>query len=304
MSRWLLPLFACWILTSNVSAQREMGGRSSTSPSSAETEPAAPSAVATPEEATAEKADAVETIKEAMKENAAPKPARAVAIDGVPRIAQITWHGHAFVYVTTPTGVRIAFDPYESPSLKYNFPRNLAADVVMTSNERTEHAAANRLAGNPQVFRSYTAVGSNRANGLLIKGVEVPSEPRKDFDVSKSVAYVFEVDGLRYAHFGMLGDRLSSPEARSIGKADVIFISVGMKGLTVSDVEKVVKMLDAKVIVPIHFKNEFSSEYDLKTLEEFLEKSNFATKEIGSNEFTVTKETLPKEPTVYILKVS
>ncbi|MEM1059121.1 MAG: MBL fold metallo-hydrolase [Verrucomicrobiota bacterium] len=288
--RLILCLAAGWALLPSAWAQREMGGRS-TSPSS---ESGATAAEVIRDAAVAEAAEAAQA-------EAAP---RAMPLDGVPRIARIAWYGHAFVYIVTPTGVRVAIDPYESNNLQYTFPRNLAADVVLTSNERPDHAAASRLMGNPQIFRSYTAVGSNRANGLLFKGVEVPSEPRKDFDVSKSIAFVFDVDGLNYAHFGMLGDRLSGPEARAIGKVDVVFLPVGKKELSSHDIEKVVKDLGAKVIVPIVYKTDKSAEYDLNTLEEFLEKTEYPVKEIDSHEFSLSEQTLPSEPTVYILKAT
>lgn len=285
--RFLLSLLLLVVGQATVLAQRPMSGSGSSSRQEAKPAPTAePAAVAGEEAPTAK---------------AAP---RAQAIDGVPRIAQITWYGHAFVYITTPTGVRVAIDPYESENLNYTFPRNLAADVVLTTNERDDHAAANRLAGNPQVFRSYTAVGSNRANGLLFKGVEVPSEERKDFDVSKCTAFVFEIDDLRYVHFGTLADKLSSPEARKIGKADVIFVPVGNKTLEPRDVEKTVEQLEAKVIVPIKFKTENSGGFDLKTLDEFLDATDYPTKEIGANKFNLRPEMLPSEPTVYLLKDS
>lgn len=276
MMRWLfLPVLALLLGQQSATAQRPT--KSSSKPSAAA------------------------IIAEENKKAASP---RAVALDGVPRIAQITWYGHAFIYVVTPTGVRVAIDPFENENLEYAFPRNLAADVVLTSNERPDHAAASRLAGNPQVFRSYTAVGSNRANGMTFKGVEVPSEPRKDFDVSKCTAFVFEIDGVRYAHLGTLGDRLSSPEARLIGKADVLFVPVGNKDLSASDVKRVVKMLDAKVIVPIKYKTDLSGGFDLKTLETFLEETDYPVKEIGKNTFNLRPDMLPGEPTVYVLNLS
>lgn len=276
MKRWLyLPLWALILGYQPAMAQRPMPSNSTPS--------------------------AAEVIAEENKKAATP---RAVAIDGVPRIAQITWYGHAFIYLVTPTGVRVAIDPFENENLEYAFPRNLAADVVLTSNERPDHAAATRLSGNPQVFRSYTAVGSNRANGMTFKGVEVPSEPRKDFDVSKCTAFVFEVDGVRYVHLGTLGDRINSPEARLIGKADVIFVPVGNKDLSVSDVNRVVKLLEPKVIVPIKYKTDLSGGFDLKPLEKFLEETDYPVKEISENTFNLRPDMLPSEPTVYVLNLS
>jgi hypothetical protein len=86
--------------------------------------------------------------------------------------AHLAYYGHAFVYLTSRSGVRVAMNPYTEGSVSYPFPKNLIADIVLISSEVSDHSGGQHLFGVPQIFRSLTGLGANRANGLPFKGVE------------------------------------------------------------------------------------------------------------------------------------
>ncbi|NJK92466.1 MAG: hypothetical protein HC904_11915 [Blastochloris sp.] len=52
----------------------------------------------------------------------------------------LTYYGHAFVYLTSKSGVRIAINPYAEGTVPYTFPKSLAADIVLISSEAGDHS--------------------------------------------------------------------------------------------------------------------------------------------------------------------
>lgn len=224
-------------------------------------------------------------------------------IDSTGRPAALAqWYGHAFVYVVSSTGVRVAIDPYAKGTVDYNFPRRLPADLILVSNEADDHSAAERFIGSPQVFRSVYAVGMNRANGMLFKGAEVSRERRRGPNSSSSTAFTFEMDGVRFAHLGAVGDTLNSAQRRELGRVDVVFLGVGDKEISVKDLNGIVKDLDAKVVVPIKYGTDKTTRYRLRTLDEYLAEVDLPVKRAGSNQFKINRELLPEKPHVYVVE--
>lgn len=215
--------------------------------------------------------------------------------------SNVQWFGHAFVYVISSTGVRVAIDPYAKGSVSYAFPKRLPADLVLVSNESDDHSFAEGFVGSPQVFRSVYAVGLNRANGNLFKGVEIFKERRQGSGTSKATGFTFEFDGVRYAHLGAIGDTLNSSQRRDIGRVDVVFLGIGNKDIAVKDLERIVKDLDAKVVVPIKYQTDKTPRHRLRSLDEYLAEQSLPVRNVQANEFKINRDLLPKEPMVYVL---
>jgi L-ascorbate metabolism protein UlaG (beta-lactamase superfamily) len=228
------------------------------------------------------------------------KPAKAQAASETTNV-RVRWYGHAFIYLTSSCGVRVAIDPFGKETVKYLFPSRLPADVVLISSEGEDHAAAERLCGNPQVFRSITANGVNRASGLTFKGVEVYKDSRRGVTANRCTAFVFELDGVKFAHLGVIGDVLDSRQREEIGGVDVVFLPVGNPSLRVSDLNKIVSDLGAKIIVPVSYRTASTGYMELRGLEDYLKEQPYEVNKIDGLEFTLNASTLPQNPTVYVL---
>jgi L-ascorbate metabolism protein UlaG (beta-lactamase superfamily) len=213
----------------------------------------------------------------------------------------IRWGGHAFVYITSSTGVRVAIDPFGMERVKYLFPVRLPADVILISSESEDHSAAERLFGAPQVFRSVTAVGVNRANGSLFKGVQVFRDSRRGTGANYSTAFIFSFDGLTFAHMGVIGDALDAKQREDIGNVDVLFLPVGNLNISVADLNRIAADLHAKIIVPISYKTEATGSMELRTVDEFLANQTNDVKRVDAIEFPVNRLLLPDKPTIYVL---
>lgn len=225
------------------------------------------------------------------------KPAAANSSDPT---SVVRWYGHAFIYVISSTGVRIAMDPFTRGTVKYLFPARLPADVVLISSSDDDHAAGEQLFGAPLIFRSYTAIGLNKANGSIFKGVAVSSQSRRDPNAGQCTAFVFTVDGVTFAHLGVIGDILDSRQRQDLGRVDVLFLPIGNTQLSIADLNGIAADLKAKIIIPITYKTDMTPDMNLRTLDEYLKGQKLPIKRLDKPEFLVDPALLPSQPTIYV----
>lgn len=222
----------------------------------------------------------------------------------VPPPLEVRWYGHAFIYITSTTGVRIAIDPWgEDSQVNYKFPARLPADVVLVSSETSDHNGGTRLFGSPQIFSSVTAVGMNNARGLKFRGVQTYRDKEQGAKRGTNAVFIFTLDGIRFCHFGALGHSLDASQKSAIGPVDVLFLPVGNPDMTPSEILRNARDLNAKVIVPIKYQNEWTQNLNLRPLTEFMAAvpPELPSKDLKAPSFTITPEQIPTSPIVYLL---
>ncbi|MFZ5807397.1 MAG: MBL fold metallo-hydrolase [Verrucomicrobiota bacterium] len=237
-----------------------------------------------------------------QKENPPAKTAEMpVATNGV----QCQWFGHSFIYLTSQSGVRVAMDPF-SEEISLPFPKQLHADVVLISYEGLDRSGGERLFGAPQIFRSVTGIGANRASGVLFRGIETYRDSSRGKNLGRNTVYVFELDNLRFCHLGGIGYPLSRQNVDDIGRVDVLFLPVGNQILSVDELREMASHLEAKWIVPITYYSETGGFKDLRRIEEFLEdcklKAGIPIKQIDANDFIFRVKEMPDQPTILLLQ--
>jgi L-ascorbate metabolism protein UlaG (beta-lactamase superfamily) len=235
-----------------------------------------------------------------LTNSATPAPVVPAAPLAVPGGVNITWYGHGFVYLTSSVGVRAAIDPFGPGTVHYHFPDHLSADFVLVSHEAEDHAAADLLFGNPLIFRSVTAVGLNRANGIPFHGIALQKDPSGNGPSNTAFSLTF--DGVSFCYLGQINQPLLAAEKQQLGHADVIFLPVGLTSLSVSDLNQVAADLGSRIIIPINYKTDFSGYLSLRSLDDYLAQSKLPVRRFDSNEIVVSRPTLPVEPTIYVLK--
>jgi L-ascorbate metabolism protein UlaG (beta-lactamase superfamily) len=218
----------------------------------------------------------------------------------VPNGVNVHWFGHGFVYLTSSIGVRAAIDPFGADTVHYKFPDHLTADFVLVTHEAEDHGAAERIFGNPLIFRSVTAVGLNRANGIPFHGIALQKDP-SGAGVSNT-AFVLTFDGVTFCYLGQISLPLLATEKEQIGHADVVFLPVGLLGLSVNDLNGVASDIGARVIIPINYKTDYSGYLPLRSVDDYLAQSKYPVRRFDSDEIVISRALLPSEPTVYLLK--
>jgi L-ascorbate metabolism protein UlaG (beta-lactamase superfamily) len=196
--------------------------------------------------------------------------------------------------------VRCAIDPFGPETVHYPFPPHLTADFVLVSHEAEDHSAADQLFGNPLIFRSVTAVGLNRANGIPFHGVALQKDTNNDGP--SNTAFILTFDGVKFCYLGQIAQPLLATEKQQLGQVDVLFLPVGLTGMSVTDLNQVATDLSAKVIIPINYKTDESGYLPLRTLDDYLAQTSFPVQKFDSSEIVVSHALLPPKPTVYVLK--
>ncbi|MBI4300582.1 MAG: MBL fold metallo-hydrolase [Chloroflexi bacterium] len=214
---------------------------------------------------------------------------------------KIKWLGHAAFVITSENGTRILTDPYEAGGYNGNIgygPISEEVNVVTVSHEHGDHNHVAGVPGNPVAVRGE---GTRQANGVEFKGVGTFHDNKLGAERGKNTVFVFTVDGIRVCHAGDLGHQFNPRQRATIGDVDVILVPVGGH-FTVDPIgaTEVARSLNAKVIIPMHYKTEKLG-FPIGGVDAFL-KGKDNVKRANSSEIEISKDKLPSSPQVIVLE--
>jgi L-ascorbate metabolism protein UlaG (beta-lactamase superfamily) len=213
---------------------------------------------------------------------------------------KVTWYGHAAFKLTTAKGVRIILDPYEpgfGGTLTYGTITD-EADLVLTSHEHGDHSYVRDIKGK---FIRIEKEGSYDAAGVKIRAISCFHDPSKGKERGKNLIFVIEADGLKVAHVGDLGHVLDPGTLREIGPVDLLLLPVG--GFYTIDAKEATQVMHAikpRLTIPMHYRTEKCG-FPITTVDDFT-KGKDGVKVLDASELEVTKETLPKDAEIVVLK--
>ncbi|MDH7481969.1 MAG: MBL fold metallo-hydrolase [Armatimonadota bacterium] len=214
---------------------------------------------------------------------------------------KIQWLGHSCFLLVASDGTKIIMDPYESNAfgggLKYERIK-IAPDIVTVSHSHADHGYVEGL---PNHFEVVSDVGEKQIRGISIKGIKSYHDKERGTVRGNNIIFVVEVDGIRVCHLGDLGHVLSADQVNEIGAVDILLIPVGgYYTIGPEEASAVVDQLNPKVVIPMHFKTP-KVEFPIVGVDEFLRgKQN--VRRFDSSEFEITKDTLPAERQIVVLK--
>lgn len=143
----------------------------------------------------------------------------------------------------TPQGVKIITDPYQMSE-------TLHPDIVTESHQHSDHTDVSDLTG------SYKLI--TEAGVYNVKGIKINGYPGKhntgDTDVTNNI-FVFEIGGIKIAHFASQGELPDKETLDRIGKVDILLIQVfdpGMAKLILKDCVQIMDGLKPKIVIPEH----------------------------------------------------
>jgi L-ascorbate metabolism protein UlaG (beta-lactamase superfamily) len=197
----------------------------------------------------------------------------------------ITHHGGQCFKVTFGD-LTLAFDPISKggslPAVRFG------ADIALVSRNHPDmNGTAEVSYGDRQPF-VIAGPGEYEKEGVTVQGFLTKSryglaDGQED---AVNTVYAVKLEGMTLVFLGALGDAALPPEAKeAIDEIDILFVPIGGEGvLDPADASKLATMLEAKVIVPMHW----SGMGEEKALDTFL-------KEEGSTSEKVDKLTLKKK---------
>lgn len=221
---------------------------------------------------------------------------------------QITWYGHAAFKLTPETGSSVICDPYTPEGVGYQ-PIDESADlVVISSDDDSAHCRADLIPGNPAVLNALNVAqngGSAQAAGLTVNAIEAAEwDHHPEHAVpGQNGMYRFEMDGIRVAHMGDVGNPLTTDQMGFFENVDVLLaLTGGYLTIELPDLMKLIETVRPKLIIPMHFRTLTYRPRNTMWIESFLtyfddEDVDFAC----HSTITLNKTDIPMAPRVMVM---
>jgi L-ascorbate metabolism protein UlaG (beta-lactamase superfamily) len=176
---------------------------------------------------------------------------------------QVEWYGQS-AFRLTGDRATVFIDPFGDVSglaergIQFEYPpiEGVGADLVLVTHEHLDHNGVEAISGAPAIVRST----AGRLESPIGEVVAVASEHDDAAGTERgpNTIFVFELDGIRVAHFGDFGQSsLRDEQAAAIGQVDLLFVPVG-DGPTIGAEQaiEIAGRLGAKWIVPMHYRTD------------------------------------------------
>ena len=209
----------------------------------------------------------------------------------------IRYAGHSTFVIETPGGVRIATD-FSGMHGYSPLPR-----VVTMNKAHSTHFTFNPDPAIEHVLTGWDPDGTGPVKHALavddafIRNVPTDIRSGGMMEEGGNSIFIFEVAGLCIGHLGHLHHHLEDKHYAAIGRLDVVMIPVD-GGLTLSHegMSEIVKRLQSSLVLPMH--RRFSR------IEDFLSRvgEGFAIDQSDDDSVTVSLTTLPRRPTILVLR--
>ncbi|MHA1377429.1 MAG: MBL fold metallo-hydrolase [Candidatus Helarchaeota archaeon] len=222
-------------------------------------------------------------------------------------MVKIRWYGQG-CFEIKGNDVTIATDIFPGSIIGIATP-DISADIILSSHDHPDHW--NRKLAKKFSNDDTTAIlkwkngDHGMIKGVKIKGVATNHDDQGGLVRGPNTVYVFEVDGIRICHCGDLGHVLNDKQVAEIGEIDILLIPTGeVFTIGLNGVEKVIKQLKPKIVVPMHyyFKGLSPIFKVLSPVSRFLKKEDKKIKELDTSEVDVSKDSLPSSTEVFVLK--
>jgi L-ascorbate metabolism protein UlaG (beta-lactamase superfamily) len=158
------------------------------------------------------------------------------------------------------SGISWDYPPIESPA---------DTDLLIVTHEHVDHNAVETITGEPTLVRSEAGTHESPVGNVVAIASE--HDDVAGTERGPNTIVVFELDGIRVAHFGDFGQAALRPEQRAhLEGIDLLFIPVG-GGFTIdgTTAAEIAKDLAPSWVVPMHYKTPKIS--FLETEEQFVD---------------------------------
>jgi L-ascorbate metabolism protein UlaG (beta-lactamase superfamily) len=201
---------------------------------------------------------------------------------------QVEWYGQS-AFRLTAADKTVVIDPFgdmsamaASRGMQFDYPPidGVEADLLLVTHEHIDHNGVESIGGDPTILRS--TAGKLESPIGEITAIASEHDQAAGTERGPNTIFVFELDGLRVAHFGDFGQSaLRDEQAAAIGRVDLLIVPVG-GGPTAgaSDAATIVERLSPRWVVPMHYRTPRIG--FLETEEAFLERMTHVERLPGS----------------------
>lgn len=211
----------------------------------------------------------------------------------------ITYHGHSEFLVETKDGKRILFDPFPA-EVGYTM-RRVKADVVAVSHHHFDHCYTDKVDGKPVVVD--TEGMHTPMPGIRLLGVKAWHDEDLGRKRGQVVCFILEADWLKVLHLGDLGQVPDEALRNKLFMPDVLLVPIGgTYTLDAQQAKRTIELLQPRVIIPMHYRNEQGGFEQIDTIEPFLEAMRPLTPSVQPV-LRVTREDLSQQPRLVQLTI-
>jgi len=191
---------------------------------------------------------------------------------------QVEWYGQS-AFRLSSADTTVAIDPFGDMSalagsrgMQFDYPliEGVEAQLLLVTHEHMDHNGVEAVGGDPMILRST----AGKLESPIGEVVAIASEHDEAAGTERgpNTIFVFELDGVRVAHFGDFGQSELRPEqAAAIGEVDLLILPVG-GGPTIGaeGAAAIIERLAPRWVVPMHYRT--SRIGFLETADAFLER--------------------------------
>jgi len=174
---------------------------------------------------------------------------------------RVDWYGQS-AFRLSGDQATVFIDPFGDMSpmagrgIQFEYPpiEGVSADLVLVTHEHLDHNGVEGVDGDAPVLRST----AGRLESPLGEVLAIASEHDQAAGTERgpNTIFVFDLDGIRVAHFGDFGQReLREEQAAAVGSPDLLFLPVG-DGPTIGaeQAASIVERVQPRWVVPMHYR--------------------------------------------------
>ncbi|MEZ4523520.1 MAG: MBL fold metallo-hydrolase [Thermomicrobiales bacterium] len=210
---------------------------------------------------------------------------------------KLKFYAQSAFHITADDGTRIMIDPFnQNERMRYD-PTFDEADIVLVTHEHGDHANVDAVPGDYRVVRG---TGTQAVRGMSFHGIGSYHDKEEGASRGPNTIFVFDVDGVRIAHFGDQGCELSATQLSQLTGVNVMIAPIG-GGFTLEPelIWDLAEKVKPNVFVPCHFKTD-AVDLPFLTVDEFVEgKDN--VRRPGDSEITLDADNLPEPIEILVM---
>lgn len=221
---------------------------------------------------------------------------------------ELKWYGHAAFRLTDRSGRTVITDPYTPEGVGYRPIEETADLVIISSDDDDAHCRADLIPGSPAVVNALTVAqngGSVDAAGIEVRAIEAAEwDHHPEHEVpGQNGMYRFDLDGLKIAHMGDVGNPLTPAQISFFEDTDVLLaLAGGYLTIELPDLMEMIRAVKPKLVVPMHFRTLTYKPRNTMWIESFL--AHFKAEDVDfalDHTTTIDRGTLPDRTRVLVM---
>lgn len=207
---------------------------------------------------------------------------------------EIVWLGHSCFRIRGREAT-VVCDPCP-PSTGYSYGKP-TADIITISHNHPDHSYVKGIAGKPTILLN---AGEYEISGAFLTAIATFHDNQHGAEKGPNLAFVVEMEDIKVVHLGDLGHTPTAEQVEDMVGCDVLLVPVGGKdSLDGAKAAEIVSLLEAKLVVPMHYKTE-AHDGGLDTPERFLKEMQVTSVE-PQVKLQINKNSIPSETQVVML---